>query len=147
VPLKSTGHRNTGTESKEIEEEPMATVGAQKKSGTRFFFTYWSVLAREATTDMSPKRKRQQRTSSFFYWPKLSRLELSRLEPEPMKEAQPTKETTKGAEPMKGAEPTKGAEQSMWAEPSKGSRAADRAEQRKASDKDFLESGDGNCFV
>jgi hypothetical protein len=55
VPLKSTGHRNTRTEPKEVKKEPMATVRAQekqrqataraqKKSGTRFFLPtdlYW----------------------------------------------------------------------------------------------------------
>jgi hypothetical protein len=31
VPLKGTGHCKTGTESEEVEEEPMATVSAKEQ--------------------------------------------------------------------------------------------------------------------
>jgi hypothetical protein len=48
VSLKSTGHRNTGTEPEEVKEEPM--VKAKAKSGANFFFTEVpTVLSKEAT--------------------------------------------------------------------------------------------------
>jgi hypothetical protein len=47
VSLKSTGHRNTGTEPEEVKEEPM--VKAKAKSGANFFLLKCLLLSKEAT--------------------------------------------------------------------------------------------------